>query len=150
MAQVSSTASTIISQIDANTFLVCRLRVGMALQYMRSGTFACLIICLSVHAAATRDSYSLAERVSTVLDFAALGKHQKHQKSRPICDSKLWREQSLKLIKEVPFAGLFQDLHGESKFEASGLVHVNSSYFVVFDRCNASTRSGLPASFTGA
>ena len=112
----------------------------MVSRYVNSGTFACLIICCSVQAATTGDSYSLAERVSTVLDFAALGKHQRHQRSRSICDSKLWREQSLKLIKEVPFAGLFKDLHGESKFEASGLVHVNSSYFVVFDRCDALKR----------
>ena len=41
----------------------------------------------------------------------------------------------MKLIKEVPFAGIFRDLQGESKFEASGLVHVNDTYYAVFDRC---------------
>jgi hypothetical protein len=44
-----------------------------------------------------------------------------------------WRKASLKLLREVPFAALFRDLKGETKFEASGLAHVNNSYYVVFD-----------------
>ena len=74
-------------------------------------------------------------RANTLFDLLAFGRHHRPIKSKgTICEESEWRKQSLKLIKEVPFAGIFRDLHGESKFEASGLVHVNESYYVVFDR----------------
>jgi hypothetical protein len=58
--------------------------------------------------------------------------HRHHKKN--ICEDQDWRKASLKLLREVPFAGLFRDLQGETKFEASGLAHVNNSYYIVFDR----------------
>lgn len=76
---------------------------------------------------------SPTDRANFVFDFLAFGKHHRHSR-KSICEQTDWRKQSLKLIKEIPFAGLFTDLLGESKFEASGLVHINSSYYVVFDR----------------
>lgn len=51
-----------------------------------------------------------------------------------ICEETDWRKASLKLLKEIPFAGVFRDLRGETKFEASGLDYVNGSYYVIFDR----------------
>jgi hypothetical protein len=51
------------------------------------------------------------------------------------CDSRAHRKSTLKLIKETPFVGLFRDLRGQSKFEASGLALVDGKYYVVFDRC---------------
>ena len=50
----------------------------------------------------------------------------------------------MKLIKEVPFAGMFRDLQGQTKFEASGLVHVNDTYYAVFDRCKQSLYVMIP------
>ena len=93
----------------------------------------CLVICSTLLTVSSAGD-TFIQRVNTVLDFAARGRYERHRKPESICESKKWRKQSLKLIKEVPFAGLFSDLHGESKFEASGLVHVNGTYFVVFDR----------------
>ena len=62
------------------------------------------------------------------------GSVQRHHRDKTLCEELDWRKASLKLLREVPFAALFRDLKGETKFEASGLAHVNNSYFVVFDR----------------
>lgn len=78
---------------------------------------------------------SLVDRANTIFELLAFDRQHRHSK-KSICEQTDWRKQSLKLVKEIPFAGLFQDLRGESKFEASGLVHVNDTYYVVFDRCD--------------
>lgn len=88
---------------------------------------------------------SLLDRANTIFDLLAFDRHHRHSK-KSICEQTDWRKQSLKLVKEIPFAGLFQDLQGESKFEASGLVHVNDTYYVVFDRCSAKS---VPAFLSG-
>lgn len=75
---------------------------------------------------------SLVDRANTIFELLAFDRQHRHSK-KSICEQTDWRKQSLKLVKEIPFAGLFQDLRGESKFEASGLVHVNDTYYVVFD-----------------
>lgn len=49
------------------------------------------------------------------------------------CDALDRRKNTLKLIKETPFVGLFHDLRNHSKFEASGLSMVDGKYYVVFD-----------------
>lgn len=105
----------------------------MALPLLTRGVlgYFCLASVLT-NAVSARDG--ITDRLDTVLSFAALGRYERHRKPESICESKDWRKQSLKLIKEVPFAGLFPDLQGESKFEASGLVQVNGTYYVVFDR----------------
>ncbi len=87
----------------------------------------------SVLASDTKASF--VDRANTIFDLLAFDRHHRHSK-KSICEQTDWRKQSLKLVKEIPFAGLFQDLRGESKFEASGLVHVNDTYYVVFDRCD--------------
>ena len=110
---------------------------GMAKPLSMRALLHCFVVCstlLTVSSAGETFTERFTERINTVLDFAARGRHERHRRPKSICESKDWRKQSLKLIKEVPFAGLFSDLHGESKFEASGLVHVNGTYFVVFDR----------------
>ena len=73
------------------------------------------------------------DRANTIFDLLAFGRHHRHPRAS-LCDRTDWRKKSLKLINEIPFAGLFRDLHGETKFEASGLVRVNNTYYVVFDR----------------
>ncbi len=88
---------------------------------------------------------SLLDRANTIFYLLAFDRHHRHSK-KSICEQTDWRKQSLKLVKEIPFAGLFQDLQGESKFEASGLVHVNDTYYVVFDRCSAKS---VPAFLSG-
>ncbi len=49
------------------------------------------------------------------------------------CESKSYRKNVLKLIKETPFAGLFRDVKNQTKFEASGVAAVRGKYYVVFD-----------------
>lgn len=56
-----------------------------------------------------------------------------HAQPDAVCAEGQWREKALKLIHEIPAAGLFEDLNGHSKFEASGITHFNGSYIVVFD-----------------
>ena len=80
---------------------------------------------------------SPAARLTSILDVLALDRHHRHSKET-ICEKTDWRKHVMKLIKEVPFAGIFRDLQGETKFEASGLVHVNNTYYAVFDRCKHS------------
>lgn len=99
---------------------------------LRATLACCFAALISTNVYAS--SNTLTDRLDTVLSFAALGRYDRHRRPKSICESEDWRKQSLKLIKEVPFAGLFPDTHGESKFEASGLVQVNGTYYVVFDR----------------
>lgn len=84
--------------------------------------------------ACSKPVHSPAARVTSILDVLALDRHHRHSQET-ICEKTDWRKHVMKLIKEVPFAGIFRDLHGETKFEASGLVHVNDTYYAVFDRC---------------
>ncbi|CAG9462489.1 unnamed protein product [Pedinophyceae sp. YPF-701] len=49
------------------------------------------------------------------------------------CEKHSWRKRQLKLLKEMPFSGLFGDLKGHGKFEASGIERVHDQYYVVFD-----------------
>ena len=95
----------------------------------------CLIsqLCLHGLVASANTRASAAERANLVFDFFTFGRPHKHTKDS-LCERTDWRKKSLKLIKEIPFAGVFRDLHGETKFEASGLVRVNNTYYVVFDR----------------
>ncbi|KAK9824334.1 hypothetical protein WJX72_009522 [[Myrmecia] bisecta] len=52
---------------------------------------------------------------------------------RSICEEAGWRDKSLKLVREIPFAGLFADLQNITKFEASGLEQLDGKFYVVFD-----------------
>lgn len=90
------------------------------------------LLCQMV--ASSKPLDSPAARVTSILDVLALDRHHRHSKET-LCEKLDWRKHVMKLIKEVPFAGIFRDLQGETKFEASGLVHVNSTYYAVFDRC---------------
>lgn len=38
------------------------------------------------------------------------------------CDDPSYRKSTLKLIREIPFAGAFADTRGQTKFEGSGMV----------------------------
>jgi hypothetical protein len=51
-----------------------------------------------------------------------------------ICTDSDWRKTSLKLVRQLPVAGLFEDLKGTSKWEASGMDVVNGNQaFMIFD-----------------
>lgn len=50
------------------------------------------------------------------------------------CHGKSFRKSTAKLIKEMPFLGLFRDLRNQSVFEGSDIVLVRGQYYVVFDR----------------
>lgn len=76
----------------------------------------------------------------TLWDASGLWKkhhHHHHKRTKhkheDECEEGQWRKKALKLIDEAPAAGLFPDLHGHAKFEASGLTFFNGSYIVVFD-----------------
>lgn len=121
----------------------CCCKAVSVLQMLRCCLSVLLISQLLCQAASHSGSQgSPVARADTIFDLLAYGRHHRHSKSKgSICEETEWRKKSLKLIKEVPFAGIFRDLQGESKFEASGLVHVNDTYFAVFDRCIHAMRS---------
>jgi hypothetical protein len=55
---------------------------------------------------------------------------------KSVCETEDWRKKSLKVVREIPVAGVLDDLQGETKFEASGIAqrgHNSGQYFVVFD-----------------
>ena len=56
------------------------------------------------------------------------------------CEDPSWRKSSLRLIKELPFIGLFNDLKEQTKFEASGITSANGSFYVVFDSIRSLAR----------
>lgn len=124
---------TLCTSAPAHDSKVLPVHDGMANPLSMRALLHWFVVCSTLLTVSSAGE-TFTERINTVLDFAARGRHERHRRPKSICESKDWRKQSLKLIKEVPFAGLFSDLHGESKFEASGLVHVNGTYFVVFDR----------------
>ena len=49
------------------------------------------------------------------------------------CDAPHFRKTVLKLIREMPFIGLFDDVRESAKFEASGMTSANGWLWVVFD-----------------
>lgn len=53
------------------------------------------------------------------------------------CDEPQYRKQTLSLLYETKFSALFQDLRGQTKFEASGVEYINETYFTVFDKCGS-------------
>jgi len=58
---------------------------------------------------------------------------KKVKKSGDVCTDEDWRKTSLKLIRKIPLAGLFKDLKGTTKWEASGTDIVNGQVFMIFD-----------------
>ncbi|KAL6780677.1 hypothetical protein ACKKBF_B12200 [Auxenochlorella protothecoides x Auxenochlorella symbiontica] len=49
------------------------------------------------------------------------------------CHDKDTRRSTAKVVKEMPFLGLFDDLREQSVFEGSDIVRVRGKYYVVFD-----------------
>eukprot|EP00892_Ulva_mutabilis_P000209 jgi/Ulvmu1/10189/UM006_0145.1 len=72
---------------------------------------------------------TIDDRTGKLVDFATSQLRKHHHE----CEKGQWRKRALKLIDEAPAAGLFPDLHGHAKFEASGVTFYNGSYIVVFD-----------------
>lgn len=71
---------------------------------------------------------------------------KKHGGKGTECDKRRFRKSMLKLVKEMPFIGLFDDTKGETKFEASGMTiapfkdpryAVNDWLWIVFDNLHA-------------
>ena len=88
-----------------------------------------------------RLQHQLAVFFATVLSVALflsrswLLPPQRHETSSDFCESKAYRSNVLKLVKDAPFAGLFADLKNQTKFEASGVAFdpTTSTFLTVFD-----------------
>ncbi|GFR52398.1 hypothetical protein Agub_g14908 [Astrephomene gubernaculifera] len=65
------------------------------------------------------------------------------------CSRKRYRKRTLKVVKEMPFAGLFPELQRIRRFEGSGVTHANGSYYVVFDSLRSLGQVDLRFSFRG-
>ncbi len=63
---------------------------------------------------------SLVDRANTIFDLLAFDRHHRHSK-KSICEQTDWRKHSLKLVKEIPFAGLFQGPAGGKQIRGQRL-----------------------------
>jgi hypothetical protein len=50
------------------------------------------------------------------------------------CESIDYRKRAMTLLYETNISSLFEDLRGQTNFEASGVESVNDIYFTIFDR----------------
>mmetsp|Transcript_38680 Transcript_38680/g.75582 ORF Transcript_38680/g.75582 Transcript_38680/m.75582 type:complete len:400 (-) Transcript_38680:211-1410(-) len=64
------------------------------------------------------------------------------KKKVKICEASDWRKASMKLLKEVPATGLFQDLKGTDKWELSGTAIVDEEIYMIFDNLHHIGRAG--------
>jgi len=65
------------------------------------------------------------------------------------CYESEYRRNTLKLVKEMPFIGLFESLQNQTKFEASGIVIAKNYGWVVFDSLRSIGRVDLHFNFRG-
>lgn len=66
------------------------------------------------------------------------------------CYDPIYRKRTLKVIKESPFIGLFKDLGGETRFEASGInIGPKGNAYVIFDNLRTMGRVSLDLKFMG-
>ena len=66
-----------------------------------------------------------------------------------VCFDPIYRKRTLKLIKESPFIGLFHDLKGETRFEASGINIAQGAAWVIFDNLRTLGKISLDFKFMG-
>eukprot|EP00884_Botryococcus_braunii_P015913 jgi/Botrbrau1/3004/Bobra.0070s0003.1 len=59
------------------------------------------------------------------------------QEPEPDCEAEMYRKDAMTLLYETSFSALFSDLHGQTKFEASGVEFVNGTYYTAFDSLEA-------------
>ena len=65
------------------------------------------------------------------------------------CFDPVYRKRTLKLVKESPFIGLFHDLKGQTRFEASGINIANNAAYVIFDNLRTLGKISLDFKFMG-
>ncbi|KAF5829168.1 hypothetical protein DUNSADRAFT_16482 [Dunaliella salina] len=65
------------------------------------------------------------------------------------CDKKSYRKHTLKVIKEAPFVGLFNDLRNITRFEGSAITYAKGFYWAIFDSLRAIARINLGFNFRG-
>ena len=104
-----------------------------------STTYSLVSASASAASDAAAAAASAAAGVHTTASdlMTAMHKWMRGPWSKPdddICTKEDWRKTSLKLVQEMPVAGLFTDLKGTVKWEASGMDVVNGNQvFMVFD-----------------
>ncbi|KAG2446320.1 hypothetical protein HXX76_000908 [Chlamydomonas incerta] len=65
------------------------------------------------------------------------------------CHKNRYRKRTFKVVKEMPFSGLFPSLQRTRRFEGSGVTYANGSYYVVFDSLKTLGQVDLRFSFRG-
>jgi len=65
------------------------------------------------------------------------------------CDKKSYRKHTMKIIKEAPFVGLFNDLRNITRFEGSAITYAKGYYWAIFDSLRAIARINLGFNFRG-
>ncbi|KAG2487158.1 hypothetical protein HYH03_014270 [Edaphochlamys debaryana] len=65
------------------------------------------------------------------------------------CHKNRYRKRTLKVVKEMPFVGLFPELQRTRRFEGSGITYAKGSYWVVFDSLRSLGQIDLRFSFRG-
>lgn len=65
------------------------------------------------------------------------------------CFDPVYRKRTLKLVKESPFIGLFHDLKGQTRFEASGINIAQGAVWAIFDNLRTMGKISLDFKFMG-
>jgi hypothetical protein len=127
---------TVITAIGA-VAVVCL--VGVVAYSSRSTTLATAAGPLLSSSATTSDfdaaatTLSLAEKKSSKSSENEKGELSAPLSAEAVCLDPNYTKVTLKLANEMTMAGLFPDLKGERKFEASDVIRVENHYLVIYD-----------------
>ncbi|GIL81172.1 hypothetical protein Vretifemale_10069 [Volvox reticuliferus] len=78
-----------------------------------------------------------------------IGKGGSDDNGKDFCLKNKYRKRTFKVVKEMPFSGLFPELKRTRRFEGSGIAYAKGSYWVVFDSLRSLGQVDLRFSFRG-
>lgn len=68
---------------------------------------------------------------ATITNWAVMARGRELLSSKNVCEDEDWRKKSLKLVREIPIAGVLGTLQEETKFEASGIARRGNNQYVI-------------------
>lgn len=91
----------------------------------------------------------VGERTTSYWPTLTLTPTKPRPDSDKFCQTSEYRKSTLKLLKDAPFIGLFENLRNITRFEGSSITYAKGSYWVVFDSLRAIGKVGLQFQFRG-
>lgn len=98
-----------------------------------AGLLVLAVSCLGLGLGGTDRDWLAQQQLSVAVGAATDNRVVEEEENRKTCHTSSYRKNTLKLVKETPFAGLFGDLKNQTKFEGSGVAAVDGMFYVVFD-----------------